>query len=457
MNRLLYACFFSFLMAGGSHASLDSDLGEFFDNLGFTTNVTSPSAYQNQAAGYYSGGSLYARTPVRTIQPVSIQLPRISAGCNGADIFLGGFSFISADELVQSFKNIGSNAAGFAFKLGIKTLTPSVDEVITTLQDFANKVNTFSQSSCQAAKFLVNRAYAATIGSDQEGCINDLVDKGTASDAVEARNMCKQQGVADATNADTETNGTEQEKKDLWYQYNLTWRVLGDVFPFSFDPQLSRTLMSSVGSLIKRRNGNATEVIPVPPLESFSKVWPVLARGGRIAQYSCLDNEDRLSGCLNLGVEAVDIDPSAGIVTRVRDLLQGILDRIENRERLSGTQQRLVGNVRIPVYKILTVYHAYNRFMARSMVDDLAETIAVDYIDEYLDSMMRALRTATVSAKIAKENQDKMEVMLANAQRALSKVSAEKKRSNDEAYRLIMATSEIEMKLTSRAAGLIYK
>ncbi|MFD1877407.1 conjugal transfer protein TraH, partial [Vibrio chagasii] len=67
--------------AGG----LSGSLNNFFNGLGYNNNVTNPSSYKGQAANYYNGGSLSARTPIVSAQLMSIVLPDVSAGCGGID------------------------------------------------------------------------------------------------------------------------------------------------------------------------------------------------------------------------------------------------------------------------------------------------------------------------------------------------------------------------------------
>nr|QTX14512.1 IncF plasmid conjugative transfer pilus assembly protein TraH [Klebsiella pneumoniae] len=40
-------------------------MNNFFNKLGFASNTSQPQVWQGQAAGYASGGSLYARTQVK--------------------------------------------------------------------------------------------------------------------------------------------------------------------------------------------------------------------------------------------------------------------------------------------------------------------------------------------------------------------------------------------------------
>lgn len=59
-------------------ADVNGDMNNFFNKLGFASNTSQPQVWQGQAAGYASGGSLYARTQVKTIQLVSMTLPDIN-------------------------------------------------------------------------------------------------------------------------------------------------------------------------------------------------------------------------------------------------------------------------------------------------------------------------------------------------------------------------------------------
>lgn len=102
-------------------ADVNGDMNNFFDKLGFASNTSQPQVWQGQAAGYASGGSLYARTQVKTIQLISMTLPDINAGCGGIDAYLGSFSFINSDQLQRFAKQIMSNASGYFFDLALQT------------------------------------------------------------------------------------------------------------------------------------------------------------------------------------------------------------------------------------------------------------------------------------------------------------------------------------------------
>src|SRR4051812_8521066 len=82
------------LTPGPCFAGINEDLMAFFKSAGMASNVTTPGAYQDQTAGFYTGGSIAARNAVRNVQLATVQMPGVRAGCGGIDLWMGGFSHI---------------------------------------------------------------------------------------------------------------------------------------------------------------------------------------------------------------------------------------------------------------------------------------------------------------------------------------------------------------------------
>ena len=100
-------------------------------------NTTSPGNYHDAAAGYYSGGSSMIRTKTTAIKPFAVSPPSLSSGCNSIDAFLGSFSMISGEELVNIANNIGSQALVYGFHLGMKTYAPQIEQVLKDLRNLS--------------------------------------------------------------------------------------------------------------------------------------------------------------------------------------------------------------------------------------------------------------------------------------------------------------------------------
>jgi conjugative transfer pilus assembly protein TraH len=95
---------------------MQNNLEKAFQALGMANNITEGGGYQDQTGGFYTGGRVFARSRVNNADLLSLQYPHYRAGCGGIDLFLGGFSYINAQQFIQLLRNIGSNASGYAFK-----------------------------------------------------------------------------------------------------------------------------------------------------------------------------------------------------------------------------------------------------------------------------------------------------------------------------------------------------
>jgi conjugative transfer pilus assembly protein TraH len=68
---------------------IGEDLMGFFKSASMASNVTTPGTYQDQTAGFYTGGSIVTRNGVRNAQVATVQMPGFRAGCGGIDLWMG--------------------------------------------------------------------------------------------------------------------------------------------------------------------------------------------------------------------------------------------------------------------------------------------------------------------------------------------------------------------------------
>lgn len=132
------------------------------------------------------GGSVTMRTPIKPINLVAFDPPRLNAGCGGVDLYGGSFSFINGQELIAVFRSVASNAAGLAFKAAIKVISPSLDSLITEFQSLLQNINNLAKNSCSLAHLIVDpneRAIADAV--DGDGSVGSSL-KSMFSDATSA-------------------------------------------------------------------------------------------------------------------------------------------------------------------------------------------------------------------------------------------------------------------------------
>ena len=116
---------------------------------------STPNYFSGQQRGYYSGGSFSGRWHSTAEYPVTVEVPRIKSGCGGIDVFMGGFSFMNTDYLVNKLQSILSNAPAVAFDLALKTLCEQCSNTIKNFEALADKLNSMQIDECAAAKELV--------------------------------------------------------------------------------------------------------------------------------------------------------------------------------------------------------------------------------------------------------------------------------------------------------------
>ena len=65
INRIIAICLC--LLSRAAFCGIDHDLNAFYRGLGYQSNVTAPTAFQDQAAGYYTGGSVFFAQSSQTV------------------------------------------------------------------------------------------------------------------------------------------------------------------------------------------------------------------------------------------------------------------------------------------------------------------------------------------------------------------------------------------------------
>ncbi|MDG3444547.1 conjugal transfer protein TraH [Nitrospirillum amazonense] len=392
--------------AGLARADIGGQMQSWWNGMGGTSNVTRPST--GQAAGYYSGGSLYARSPIKHTSLLNVQMPSIRAGCGGIDIFTGAFSHISAGELIAAFKGIANNAAGFAFKLGIETLAPVVDHEISYLNDLVGKVNQFGINSCQTAASLVGGLWPATTEADRAICSSIANKQGLFSDWAADQHGCGTQGARKAV----ENAADPAMKAQLPTDNNMTWNAIKSHSFLSTDSDLMNMMQTLVGTLIVNTpdsDGANPSLIYIKPRVVDAQMVQVLLRGGSLPLVKCDEN----TNCLHPttpesggGYSAV-IDPSKAFIGQVSAVLSDMTTKAKSRQPLSAADLDFLDITSLPVNKMLTTNISFNANQAQAVMNTYAEAIALDEVFQFLQDCISMVSESGMNAQVA--NKESME------------------------------------------------
>ncbi|HEX4045772.1 MAG TPA: conjugal transfer protein TraH [Gammaproteobacteria bacterium] len=379
-----------------SFAGLNQDLNDYFNGLGFSSNVTSPQAYHGQQAGYYTGGSVFMRTPARNVQLIQMELPSYRSGCSGIDLFAGGFSFVDSDQLVQLMQNIMNNAGSYAFTLALETATPALANVMKYWNNFANTVNQANINSCETAESLVGGLWPKNSAAQHRVCQDLGNSSGLFTDWAQARQQC---GRGNEFTRTMNKAKTDPRYKNLVFDSgNITWKAIKQNNLFGLDDELAQFFMSLSGTIIITKDGVGDDA-PVklsPPLPSLmdkekNNLIKALLEGGEVTIYKC-DTLDA-DGCLHPSSSGkISISKNQAFGNRIKNLLDDMVNKIIDDQPLTNEQIGLLQATSLPVYKMLNVQSAFSKDKNIIDVASYAEMIAMDILFQYLEQSLQVIR-----------------------------------------------------------------
>lgn len=397
----------TFLCGSTLSAGMQESLERAFQTLGMAQNVTGPSSYQDQTGGFYSGGNIFARSQVHQANLLSLQMPHYRSGCGGIDLFLGGISYVNAQEFIQLLRNIGSNAAGYAFSLALATITPQIHSTLTELSAKVQQMTNHSISSCEAAATLVGGVWPQSNASSGILCNAMSKDLALATDWAQSRQKCGAGGERQATNAQKGHGRAVAYKDILGDEFNLAWKAIKKNAFLSADPKLAEFFMTLSGTFVSRyREGGNLEVREFPSKSSDQDLISALLTGGQAAQiYHCDDPaEDK---CLNPTLRAEALPRETALMHRVDVLLNGIHQKLLNDKALSPEQQDFINSTMIPILKIMAVEMAFKEGGSPLSLNTYRDAIAHDILLQYLDEVMDLVWQSVTHLKQVQIN-DKM-------------------------------------------------
>jgi len=427
-----------------SYASIEQDLKQFFNKVGMSSNINSPGSYQDQAAGYYTGGSLVARNAVRNAQFATVQMPGFRAGCGGIDAWTGGFSHISAQELVNMMRNIGSSAASYAFLLSVQTVSPQIYNIMNELNAIATKVNHLSVNSCEAAATMLGGVWPKSDQSSKHLCQAMGVDLGGLSDWAAARQECGAKGQRDNV---LRRGESEPRYKDMLVgEFNLSWKALQMNQFLSSDQHLSELFMTLVGSIVSVKDGSNYKISILPGHSDKENVLDGLLNGGKTLIYAC-DSPDK---CLNPALRDTDIPANHALRLKVHKTLNLLVDKIYEDTAITQEEKDFLNATRLPVYKMLNVITAYRKGTAPVDANQYGDLIALDILYKYVVDIIDLVHDSVTQLKSVQVDDTNVERFLKQLRIARERVMLRRSsafQQMDNILSFIQSTQLIEKQL----------
>jgi len=164
MRKVMLSILITFAFLACSVASPVQSRAAWIDDWIQQKTTTSADYFEGQKRGYGTLGGFSARWSPSQDHPVSITPPKFRAGCGGIDVFMGGFSFLNADYLVQKLQNMINAAPAVAFDMALNTLCSQCSKTIKSMEAISSRLNQLQFDDCKATKagvsVLLNDAFS---------------------------------------------------------------------------------------------------------------------------------------------------------------------------------------------------------------------------------------------------------------------------------------------------------
>ena len=435
----------SFLIQVASvHADVSSDLDTFFNGIGYASNTTKMQAFESQASGFFGGGSLYTRTPVRQYELVTLDMPDYRAGCAGIDLFTGSLSYISGDKLTNLGKQIMTNGGAYAVDVMLATTVPELKQVRDFLQTTVQKINQSSINSCEMAQNLVGGMWPKTVASQQKVC-NDqrrMGREGLGHDYVAAHMACAGDGFQEAID---NASKDDKRKKEVILNKNLVWSMLRDNSFLSSDTELSELVMSLTGTMIIDKNGKVTEV---PSMANHAGLIHALLGNGS-SNDAPIWRCDESNACLHVHQATMNITEARSLSGRIRRLISSIDDKLKRDEKLNQAEIGFLEMTSLPVMKFLMVLNSTHYGNAAVDMESYSTLIASDLLQQYLSHLLQSVTLASNASTLNDDLLKTLRHRIDFANRQIARIEPNVSRKLSEKLTLIQYVARIEKQLAA--------
>lgn len=392
-------------------------LDKFFKSLGGQVNHSTPGAFHDQAAGYYTGGGYVMRQRNSVINPITVSLPRIGMGCNSIDMYFGAMSFIKGEELIQMGKQIVTGVPVYAAHLLLKTKAPQIENLITQLKKNVQDMNNVMLNSCQASQQIVGGLWPKGTAASEHICMDQ--QRGGNTDWFGARKHCSDNGKVSS-----QVSAAQSKYKDLLTgEYNLVWHVLKKMPEYQNNTELAHFVMSVTGTLISKNEGGRYRLKSIEPRADQKEFISAYLKGGTTSQLVC----DEPEKCLAVLTKQVTIQddvnaPYTTMKAKIIHKIADLRDKYISKDAITEDDRAFLNDaINLPVYKYIQVSVAAG---TPFLMQDAAEYIAASVLFTQFDKIMSEVIQAVDDLQKIQLEDTAIEQFKHNLQQARSRVQA---------------------------------
>ncbi|RMG03684.1 MAG: hypothetical protein D6726_05070 [Nitrospirae bacterium] len=306
-----------------------------------------PTSLKGQKRGYFTLGSFSGRRAMSTDRLFSVSPPKLKFGCGGIDAFLGGFSFLNTEYLVQKFQNILSAAPAAAFEIALNNLCEVCKTTIDALEGIADKLNSIQMDDCKLSRSLAVEIMSPLapekLASEKAEAdktfqlLSSSFDLGHAVTNTWESNGDKPVSGNNVTN--NATNNCDSDVKNLF----KSGSVLANYFPsinstYSTHTSYIDTMRGFIGDvIIKTTSGGGLVPTSVPPCGENDPTRVQDFLEGNVYK------KDSTGNCSTLS------DSNKNIYEYVHSNILSIFNKIKNKQPLTSNERDFIASVPAPL------------------------------------------------------------------------------------------------------------
>lgn len=419
------------LLAPQTHAW---NLSDVFS--GMMTNATKPGSFQDAQAGYYSGGGFSMRTRRGSFQPFGLTPPSLKVGCSGIDMYMGSFSMIGGQQLVQMAKNLGTQAASYAFQLALKTFAPQIENLLSKLRDLAMELNEFGVEDCQA----VQSMFASVLPKDSamyENVCKDLEGGTGGKDYFKARENCNSREKA----IQTSKKAQEKDPDLLVGDYNLVFKAARKAGV----PETEAQNMLSLTGTIVMKDGNRSIY---ESLVKDADTWTAHLIGGKSAsKYECEDKECLKIKELTLQEITHENSYQGKALKRLEELRRKMVSMTAFESADIAFFESLEGT--FPLYD----YISFEAISGEHLIDRSSELVATYMLLHYMGKTIKEVRSALQSLEAKQINDAHIKDFLESLEKLERTLAAKHQDLMSKSYNMEKRLSYLEAHQLAKTRG----
>ncbi len=343
------------------NVSAYADMGGYMKGILNQIENLTPNTYHMQQRGFFVGGTMKIPNQGVTIHPLSITLPNFKTnGCGGINGYLGGFSYLNFDALVQKMQQIIQAAPALAFQIALSVLSEKLTGSANFLESVTDAINNININSCSAMNGIVKNVSNAitNIGNKaSQDSVNKQANGGSDSYSTAFANLFTnpQQAVNDMWSKfknDFNANQVEQAKKEYGISNSLLTQAADDIggLPSDFIDMM-RYYVGDVLPVDNSSSGVPSQMLTVyPPCGANATPQGFIEDLTHSAIHELSIDELKANSC-----EGSTVMENVGLVDEIKTDMEQIYNALLTNTNITDPKLvNLINMSPIPIYSFLS-------------------------------------------------------------------------------------------------------